>query len=464
MKNIFKNKRLAILGFGLEGKDLVRLLMNRSAEITVFDQREKEELDLESVNEEKIQFVCGKAYLSQGLLDFDYIFRSPGVYRFIPEIVEAEKGGVEVSSAMRLFFDLCSGKIIGVTGTKGKGTTSTLIYKILKSSGKNVYLAGNIGEPYLELIPKLNKSSWVVLEISSFQLIDLHESPHISVVLNITSDHLDWHKNRKEYIEAKTNILKYQKKNGFAVLNSDYDISKNFAKHTKGKVFYFSKRRKINGSFVEDNKINLLMGEEKYQIGSTKDLLLRGKHNWENITAAVCASRLAGAKINAIKKAVFSFKGLEHRLELVGKTRGISFYNDSFSTNPQPLIAAINSFDEPITLILGGSDKGLDYTEMAREIAKKKNVERVVLIGQISPKIRNVLKKAKYGREIIFLGKRDMKKIVNICIKETPRGGIVLLSPATASFDMFENYKDRGNQFKQAVKSLKSKHGKEKAL
>lgn len=457
---MFKNKRIAILGFGLEGRDLAKFLMNRGAKITVFDQKEKEELNLEGVNEEKIQFVCGKTYLSRGLLDFEYIFRSPGIYRFLPEIVKAEKRGVKVSSALKLFFDLCSGKIIGVTGTKGKGTTSTLIYKILKSSSKNVYLAGNIGKPCLELIPRLNKSSWVVLEISSFQLIDLHESPHISVVLNITSDHLDWHKNRKEYVEAKTNIVKHQKKNDLAVLSSDYDSSKDFAKYTKGKVFYFSRRRKINGSFVEDNKIKLLIGEEKYQIGNTKDLLLRGEHNWENITAAVCVSRLAGAKINAIKKVVFSFKGLEHRLELVGKIGGMSFYNDSFSTNPQPTIAAINSFDEPITLILGGSDKGLDYIEMAREIARKENVKRVVLIGQISSKIQNVLKKAKYRREILFLGKSNMKKIVRDSIKKTPKGGIILLSPATASFDMFEDYKDRGNQFKQAVKSFKNKHRK----
>ena len=455
MKNLFKNSRLAILGFGLEGKDLVKFLMNRGAEIVVFDQKEKEELDLEGVNEEKIQFVCGKTYLSRGLLDFDYIFRSPGIYRFLPEIVEAEKRGVKVSSAIKLFFDLCPGKIIGVTGTKGKGTTSTLIYKILKSSGENVYLAGNIGKPYLELIPRLKQSSWVVLELSSFQLIDLYKSPHISVVLNITSDHLDWHKNRDEYIEAKINIIKHQKKNDFAVLNLDYDISKNFKKHTKGKVLYFSKSKKINGSFVKDNKVNLLTGKKKYQIGNTRDLLLRGKHNWENITAAVCASRLAGARINAIKNVVFSFKGLEHRLELVGKIGGVSFYNDSFSTNSQPTIAAINSFNEPITLILGGSDKGLDYTEMAREITRKKNVERVVIIGQISLKIRNALKKAKYERDIIMLGKSNMKIVVRTSFKKASKGGIILLSPATASFGMFENYKDRGNQFKQAVKSLK---------
>lgn len=457
MRDLFKNKKVAVLGLGIEGRDLVKFLLKQAAEVTVFDQKDEKEIDFLGIRKDRVDLVCGEDYLSDGLFGFDLVFRSPGVYRYLPEIVEAEERGVKISSAVKLFFDLCPGKIIGVTGTKGKGTTSTLIYKILKASGKDAYLAGNIGKPYLELLPKLNKTSWIILELSSFQLMDLYKSPHIAVVLNITTDHLDWHKNIEEYIEAKTNIVKYQKENNFAVVSLDYKTTKSFTKYTKGKVFYFSKSKKVQGSYVKSGKIISSTKKRDLEVGNTSDLLLRGRHNWENVTAAVCASSLVGADIEIIKKVVFSFKGLEHRLELVGEVSGVSFYNDSFSTNSQPTIAAVNSFSESITLILGGSDKGLDYTEMAKKIAKKKNVATVVLIGEIAIKIKRALKKANYTRRILELGKSSMGKIVQTSIAQTPKGGVVLLSPASASFDMFENYKDRGNQFKNAVKSLKRK-------
>lgn len=455
METQFTKKKVAVLGLGLEGKDLVKFLLKQKAKITVFDEKEEKDIDFSGVKREKIKIICGKKYLKRGLNNFDAIYRSPGVYRYLPEIVKAEKKGTRVLSATKLFFDLCPAKVIGVTGTKGKGTTCSLIYKILKQSGEDVYLAGNIGKPYLELLPKLKKTSWVILELSSFQLIDLDKSPDISVVLNITLDHLDWHKDKREYIDSKVNIVEHQGKSDFTIINYDYQTSKEFKKFTKGKVFYFSKSKKVNGCYVKEGEIVLEINKKKQSIGKTYKLLLRGRHNWENVTASVCASYLAGARMNAIKRGVFSFKGLEHRLELVNKVKGISFYNDSFSTSPQPTIAAINSFDEPITLILGGSDKGLDYFDMARKIAMKKNVINVILIGEISPKIKKALKKADFSGRILELGKVGMKKIVDSALKITSKGGVVLLSPATASFDMFENYKDRGNQFSKVVKTLK---------
>lgn len=450
----FQGKEIAVLGYGLEGKDLVSYLLNQGAAVTVFDKKEEKELDLSQKIKRKTRLVLGEDYLSGGLKGFDVVFRSPGVYRYTPEIVAAEEKGVEVSSAIKLFFDLCPAKIIGVTGTKGKGTTSTLIYKILKASGKDAYLAGNIGKPYLELLPKLKFSSLVILELSSFQLIDLGKSPHIAVVLNITLDHMDWHKDRKEYIDAKKNIVSHQEKSDFAVINYDFATSRNFSKFVKGKVYYFSKSRKIKGCFVDKGKIILSVDSKVNKIGDIKDLQLRGKHNWENVTAAICAARLAGGKLSAIKKAVFSFKGLEHRLEPVGKVKGVSFYNDSFSTNPQPTVAAINSFDEPITLILGGSDKGLEYSGLAGVIKKRKNVKTIVLIGQIAGQIKKSLTKAGFNERIIELGKSSMRKIVKLAFKNTPKGGVVLLSPATASFDMFKDYKDRGKQFKKVIRKL----------
>lgn len=455
MINSFKDKKVAVLGLGMEGKDLVNFLIKKGADVTVYDQKKQEELDFGSIDKRKIKIVCGPDYLANGLVGFDIVYRSPGVYRYLPELNRAEKNKVQISSAVKLFFDLCPGKIIGVTGTKGKGTTSTLIYQILKQSGKKAYLAGNIGKPYLELLDKLTKKSWVVLELSSFQLIDLNKSPQIAVVLNITVDHLDWHKSMKEYIEAKSNIVKYQTKQDFTVVNFDYSTAKNFERFTRGKVFYFSRRYKVKGCYVKDGKIILAINRRETFLGNTNKLLLRGEHNWENITAAVCASRIVGAKRGAIKETILSFPGLEHRLELIGKIGGVGFYNDSFATSPQPTIAAINSFIEPITIILGGYDKGLDYKELGKVISERKNIKTVILIGDVAEKIKKCLDKAKFKNKTIMMDKKKMSTIVKKAFSLTPKGGVVLLSPAAASFDMFKDYKVRGEQFKKAVRSLK---------
>ena len=408
-------KKIAILGYGLEGQDAEKYFKNQGAEITILDQK------------------FDKNYLKD-LNRFDLIIRSPGVYRYLPEIVEAEKSGVEISSATKIFFENCPAKIIGVTGTKGKGTTTTLIYEILKKAGEDVYLAGNIGKPYLELLPKLNKDSFVVMELSSFQLIDMDKSPYIAVVLNITTDHLDWHKNREEYVEAKKNIIRYQTALDWAVINEEYETPKSFAKETKAKVILFSKQEL----------------PEKYK----KNLLLRGEHNWENVAAAVSVAKILKISDRDILGVLSTFKGLEHRLELVGVKDGRSFYNDSFATGPQPTIAAIKSFTEPLTLIFGGYDKGLDYEELCQEISQRKNINNIILIGDIRERLKKELNKKGFSGKIIDLEHSLMGKIVETAYKNTSKGGVILLSPAAASFDMFKDYKDRGNQFKKAVWSL----------
>lgn len=413
MNNIYKNKKVAILGYGIEGLDAEKFLKSQGAEITILDKK------------------FDKNYLSE-LHRFDIIVRSPGVYRFLPEIVEAEKSGVLITSAIKIFFENCPGKIIGVTGTKGKGTTSTLIYEILKADGRDVYLSGNIGKPYLELLPHFSKDSWVIMEMSSFQLIDLDLSPRIAVVLNITLDHMDWHKDKEEYVNAKKNIVKHQSSSDWAVINEEYGSSKGFSKDTKAKVVFFSKEKL----------------EDKYK----KDLLLRGEHNIENIAAAVAVGNILKINEKTIVNEIRNFKGLEHRLELVDTINGIAFYNDSFATGPQPTIAAINSFTEPETLILGGSDKGLDYGELRSQIEKRGNVKNLILIGDIGEKIGGGIK----GKNIVNLGKTSMIQIVKKASEVTPKGGVVILSPAAASFDMFKNYKDRGYQFKNALEKLKN--------
>jgi len=450
---MFKGKKIAILGFGIEGRDTALFLLRQGARVSVFDKKPEGELDLSGMDKSEIAFYTGENYLSGGLRDFDYVFRSPGVYRYLPEIVEAEESGTRISSAIKLFFELCPAKIIGVTGTKGKGTTSSLIYEILKSGGQDVYLAGNIGVPYLELLPKLNQESWVVLELSSFQLMDMETSPYVAVVLNITQDHLDWHKDLGEYIDSKKNIVKHQKSTDFAVINADYEVPESFSSLSKANVFYFSRTKKVKGSYSLGGKISLSTDGEKL-LGEAEELLLRGEHNLENVTAASAVGGILGVAPATIWRAVVSFKGLEHRLELVGKVKGTAFYNDSFATGPQPTIAAIKSFNEPLTVILGGSEKGLDYRGLGEEISKAENVVSAVLIGQVRPKIKNALEDAGYKGKIIDMGSSSMDSIVKEAFLNTPKGGVILLSPAAASFDMFKDYKERGRKFKSAVKAL----------
>lgn len=403
----YQGRKIAILGRGIEGVDAEKFLKSKGAIVTILDQNE----DL--------------GYLSK-LDGFDSIVRSPGVYPYKPELKHLKN----ITTPTAIFFENCPAKIIGVTGTKGKGTTSTLIYEILKKAKKDVYLAGNIGKPVLEILPKLKKESYVILEMSSFQLIDLGVSPHISVVLNISLDHMDWHKDEKEYIDAKKNIVKFQNSTDWAVVNDEYETSKSFAKETKANVFLFSK--------------------EKLDKKFKKDLTLRGEHNLENIAAAVTVAKILDIDEEVTIETVKNFKGLEHRLEFVKLIKGVGFYNDSFATGPQPTIAAIKSFTEDETLILGGSDKGLDYKELGKCIEETRNVKNVILIGQIRNQIKGFIK----TKKIFDLEFSDMKIIVDKAFEITPKGGVVILSPASASFDMFKDYKDRGNQFKEAVKKL----------
>lgn len=405
----FVAKKIAILGLGDEGRDVLDWLKtnSRGCRIKVFDK-------IKTAN----------------LSGFDVIFRSPGFYRFSPMFIKAETAGAVISSATKLFFELCPAKIIGVTGTKGKGTTTTLIYEILKSSGKKAYLAGNIGKPMLKLLPKLKETDWVCLELSSFQLQDLTRSPHLAVVLNVTSEHLDVHKNTNEYRLAKTNILKYQQAADHAVLNADYPVTKKLAELTPAKIHWFSRRR-----------LSLDVSRIK----------LRGEHNRENIAAAMTAASLAGAPEKIITKTVYQFGGLEHRLEKVRTVGGVAFYNDSFSTTPETAIAAIKSFSEPMTLILGGSEKGSNYRQLGRVIVKTNNLTNLILIGKMAPRIRAAAKS--FGGRIVA-GLTNMETIVKTARQISRPGSVVVLSPACASFDMFKNYKDRGEQFKLWVKKL----------
>ncbi len=432
----YKNKNVGVLGFGVEGKATFEYLKKHGVKADILDKKDDSN------------------YLNK-LTNYNVVFKTPGISPLIPEIVAAKRAGVIFTSQIEEFFDLCPAPIIGVTGTKGKGTTSTLIYEILKTGGYDIYLGGNVGVPAIDFLEKLTSDSLVILELSSFQLQVLERSPHIAVVLNITSEHLDYHKDTAEYREAKTNIIRHQTEGDYAVINDDYEVSKSFAKLTPANKYFFSRDHKVEGCYVNDkDQIILNVEGENTIIASFSELKLRGRHNLENVTASSLAAYIAGANPETISKVIRNFPGLEHRLELVREVNGVKYYNDSFSTVPETAIAALDSFTEPIILIAGGSSKKSDYHELGNKIANS-NVKTLILIGDTAEEIKFTIPEGFRGE--IILGLTAMSEIVAEATKRAVSGDIVLLSPASASFGLFENYKDRGDQFKATVQKLYTK-------
>lgn len=440
--NNLHNKKIGILGLGVENQALVFYLLKRKIEcqIVICDSRNSEELkDRMGIlkNYKNISWKLGKNY-DENLGDFDILFRSPGYPLFSSEIARAKKSNKKLilSSAMSFFLDLCPSKnVIGVTGTKGKGTTSSLIAAILFAAGKKTWLAGNIGLAPFSFLSKIKSNDWIVLELSSFQLEDMSASPHISVITNFSREHLapadplnpNYHKSIKSYRDAKKNIFAWQGKNDYLVINkklkkSNFDFSR-----AKGGVIFF----------------------DKSQLQSK----LIGEHNKENIAAAVSVAKILKIKDEIIPQALKNFKGLEHRLEFVCEIEGIKYYNDTFATTPESAITALKSFESPIILIAGGADKGSDFSGVVREI--KKRVKFLVLLsGKATPRIKRELLKIGYSSKNMKIVE-SMKEAVELAKGFSQKGDVVLLSPACASFGMFRNYKERGIIFKEEVNKLK---------
>ncbi len=452
----FEAKKIALLGFGIENISVAKFFIKHGVDFTILD-REDDQLDnfegQKLIDGYQLKFIAGKDYL-RDLSNYDIVVRSPGVPYLTKEIQDAKSAGCEITSSTKLFFDFCPAKIIGVTGTKGKGTTASLISEILiKSQNYRVYLVGNIGLPSFDIIEALKPSDTVVFELSSFQLQDMEKSPQIAVVVNLADDHLDYHQTIEEYRATKQNILKYQTADDFAVINWDYPESRKLGGYGGAKKYYFSSKEKIaDGAYVDPrgDVILTIGGEEK--VCSQSELKLIGRHNLENIASAAIIGKILAVPTKIISEAVRIFDGLPHRLEFVRAVDGLKFYNDSFSTNPTPTIAAIKSFDTPISIILGGSEKGADFSELA-EVIKSSTVKNVIVIGIEGPRIRQALVGSGAKLNIINGGK-NIESIVEIATRNTENGGVVLFSPACASFDMFKNYKDRGEKFKAAVRKL----------
>lgn len=450
--------KVAILGFGREGKSVLRFLQNRGLsrisarinadeDIWILDQNPKTKVP------RGIKSQLGKNWL-KNLEWFDLVFRSPGIPYNLPELQRARRAGTKFSSATKLFFEKCPAQIIGITGTKGKGTTATLLYKILKAAHRPALLAGNIGTSTLDLLPRLKKNSVVILELSSFQLQDLKKSPHVAVVLDIFPDHQDAHLDLKEYYEAKTNIARHQK--------------------TEDKIFFFRNHHLCGRVASKSRGKKIAVDEKKFKLFKPADLKMPGFHNFKNAVMAAAVAQKLGIPGETIIKTIKNFRGLEHRLEFVRRIRinshhshkhsqhshYISFYNDSASTNPHTTAAAIKAFPtETKILIAGGQDKNLDYAPLVREL-KNFNTKLVVLFGENKRKIaRAILRSRK--KELRIKVVNDLRTAVAIAYRFAQKPllhasyFVILFSPGAASFDMFKNYADRGQQFKKIVKGIK---------
>jgi UDP-N-acetylmuramoylalanine--D-glutamate ligase len=446
MRTDFTNKKVAILGYGVNNAELGPFLIRRGAKVTICDKNGS----LPSPPF-PTELRLGPNYL-KNLTDFDVIFRTPGLPYLTPEIQSARQAGVIITNQTQLFLEECRAKTIGITGTKGKGTTASLIeacFQAAKNQGKfnnNVYVAGNIGASALSLLEKVTPNDWVILELSSFQLQDMTVSPHIAVVLNITSDHLDYHASVEEYQSAKVSIVQYQGEGDYALLYRDSEFVASLVYQTKAQIAYFSRLEPVEaGAFVENGDIILRKPEFDDQIICQRsDIKLIGDYNLENVTAAVAAAAAAGLSVEAIRSGVIAFPGLHHRLEFIAEKGGVKFYDDSKATTPDATIAAIESFGHPITLIIGGSSIQSINDSM---------VEAVVYIGVEGDTINRLLEEKKVSVNRIA-GGTTMKEIVQKTTEVTRPGGIVLLSPAAASFGLFKNAEDRGNQFQAAVKAI----------
>ena len=451
-----KGKKIAIIGLGISNIPLLSYLYSLECTVSVFDKREIEKLDSKAVKEIKqynFNLYCGPDSM-KNLKNFDVIFRSPSCRPDTKEILEEVQNGAVLTSEIEMLMQTCPATIIGITGSDGKTTTTNLIYHILKESGYNCYLGGNIGIPLFTKVKEMKKEDMVVLELSSFQLMDMQISPHISVITNISPNHLDIHKSYEEYIDAKKNIFKYQASNDILVINQDNEITKEFAKEAKGKVICFSRKEKLNdGIICDDGIVKSCDNKLRRHILNTNDILLRGVHNHENICSAIAATAsLVQPEIQA--EAIRKFKGVEHRLEFIRQINDVKWYNDSIGTSPSRTIAGLNSFSEKIVLIAGGYDKHLDYEPIAKPIVD--NVSKLILIGATAPKIQEVVEKelSKQEKEIPIYNCTTLKQTVEKAKEVAKQGEIVLFSPASASFDMFKNFEERGNIFKELVNNI----------
>lgn len=441
-----KGKNIAFCGLGRSNLPLIEMYKKFGANVIACDKRNFEQLgDIAgNLKNSGVELSLGESYLDD--LKVDVLFRTPGMNYNMPKLKELRDKGVLVTSEMEVFFEICPCKIIAVTGSDGKTTTTTIISEFLKAEGKNVHLGGNIGKPLLPEIFDIKPDDYAVVELSSFQLISMSKSPDVSVVTNITPNHLDVHKDMQEYIDAKRNIVKYQGKDSVTVLNYSNEITRGFAKNIPSEVRYFNKENSI-----WRDEISIFFGGEK--VLDVKDIAIPGEHNVENYMAAIGAVWGIVSKENILNVAK-SFYGVAHRAELVRTLNGVKYYNDSIASSPTRTIKGMLSlFEQKIILICGGYDKNIPYAPLGPVINEK--VKALILLGATSPKIEAAVKDAEnYNESLEIYHTNSMEEAVKLASEISIKGDIVSLSPASASFDMFKDFEHRGNYFKELVNAL----------
>lgn len=462
MKNekLFAGKTAAVCGIGISNIPLIDFLVSHGAIVTARDKKNRDEISvaehLESIG---VRLILGNDYLSD--LTEDYIFRSPGIRFDIPEFCAAVERGAVLTSEMELFFQLCPAKIIGITGSDGKTTTTTIISKMLMQEGKRVYLGGNIGTPLLPLVEEMSEDEYAVVELSSFQLHTMKHSPDIAVITNLSPNHLDYHRDMKEYINAKCNIYRHMKPGGKIVLNYNNEVTRNLSNDVSDGIetlFFGSKK----GIYISDTEMIVSSdhGSTERSVMPLSDILLPGKHNAENYMAAIAA--LDGiVQYENMAYVARNFKGVEHRIELCGEANGVKYINSSIDSSPTRTIAAINAlqqYHKKTVIICGGYDKNIPFEPLARPICQA--AKAVILTGATAEKIKKVLydyiaTSKTDNKEIpLIIHESDFTKAVYTASATAQPGDIVLLSPACASFDAFPNFEKRGEHFKKTVKEI----------
>lgn len=450
--NSLKGKRVAVIGLGVSNRPLVEGLLDAGVPVTVCDKRRREEFNglIETLERRGMTAALGPDYLEH-LNGADIIFRTPGLRPDVPQIAQAVAAGAELTSEMEAFLNLCPCRIIAVTGSDGKTTTTTIIAGLLKAAGYRTFVGGNIGHPLLCQLDSIRPDDMVVLELSSFQLMTVRQSPGIAVVTNLAPNHLDVHKDMAEYVAAKRNIFAYQDGCDRLVLNADNEITAGFAQEARGAVTLFSRRRTVEGGVYLREKTVMCGGRP---VLTTDDILLPGLHNLENYMAAVAAvDGLVPDEV--IRDFARTFGGVEHRIELVRELDGVRYYNDSIASSPSRTIAGLRSFAQKVILIAGGYDKHIPYDVLGPEIAK--SVKVLLLTGDTAEKIKAATLAApgyEADRPDIY-DCADLEAAVAQSRALAVPGDVVILSPASASFDRFKNFEERGNAFKNFVNALK---------
>ncbi len=444
-----KGKKILVVGFGRTGEALCRFLLKHGAKATVSEKKRPEEMAKKiSFWRDKGVTVEAGQHRQKTFLAADLIVLSPGV-PWLPELEPAKTHGIKIISEIDLAYGFLKGKIVGITGSNGKSTTAALTYKILKDGGLKAYLAGNIGTPLIHFADQSRPNHIFVTELSSFQLKHSKKfRASISVLLNITPDHLDWHPSFTDYCESKMKLLVSQRKGDSAILNRDDPLVWSLREERKFHVYGFSRRYKIKrGCFVRGDWV-VLSDRKEEKLMRTSEIPLLGIHNQENIMASVLVGHVLGVPLSRMRHSIKHFKGLEHRLEKVLTLKKVDFYNDSKATNVDATLKSIQSFNRKLILILGGRDKGGDFEKLRKSIKEK--VKEVILLGEAREKIQRAL-----NSTVPMKIASSMKEAVRLGFSEARPGEAVLLAPACTSFDMFKNFEHRGRAFKKEVLNLK---------